>query len=698
MKNSFAFLALLACLSCTSIAPTEQDKNDRPPNILFILTDDLGWGDLGTFYQNQRRETGDQTQPFQFTPHLDEMASQGIMLTDHYANAPVCAPSRASFLLGMHQGHANVRDNQFDKALEDNYTVANVVKEAGYHTVAVGKWGLQGDPMWESDGGDWPGHPLNRGFDEFYGYMRHRDGHEHYPVEGIYRGPKEVYHNHDNVAAGLTKCFTGDLWTAFAKKWIRDHRKSRKDQPFFMFLAFDTPHAVIELPTQEYPAGGGVEGGLQWLGEPGRMINTASGEVDSWVHPDYASATWDHDQDASTAEVPWPDTYKRFATVNRRIDDAVGDIRQLLQDLNIADNTMVIFTSDNGPSQESYLPEEYAVFTPEFFRSYGPFDGIKRDLWEGGIRVPAIVSWPNRVEQGLINSSPVMMSDWLATFAEVAGLEVPARTDSESMLPILEGREFTDQRPVYIEYFQNGRTPSYEHFLPNHTHRKRGQMQMIRIDNLVGVRYDIQSPEDDFEIYDIGSDPQQSRNLSSGTSEYEDLQQQLKARVLQMRMPDTSAVRPYDLELIPPVLKVENRLNRGLRVDWYQNESPWIPNVDQLEPVGTGSTDIVEPPFDVDGNLVVFHGYFQAPEDGSYSFQWSGNIQGLLRVHDALVVDADFYADGESVTGTIQLAEGFHPIRIYLKNNGNDVWDFDLKIKTPSQSGYSVITGQKFFH
>src|SRR5690554_4010465 len=284
MKNSFAFLALLACLSCTSIAPTEQDKNDRPPNILFILTDDLGWGDLGTFYQNQRWETGDQTQPFQFTPHLDEMAAQGVMLTDHYANASVCAPSRASFLLGMHQGHSNVRDNQFDKALEDNYTVGNVLQMSGYHTVAVGKWGLQGDPRWDADGADWPGHPLNRGFDEFYGYIRHRDGHEHYPVEGVYRGEKEVYHNHENVAAGLAKSFTGDLWTAFAKKWIIDHQKEKQEQPFFMFLSYDTPHAVIELPTQEYPAGAGVEGGVQWVGEPGHMINTASGEVDSWVH------------------------------------------------------------------------------------------------------------------------------------------------------------------------------------------------------------------------------------------------------------------------------------------------------------------------------------------------------------------------------------------------------------------------------
>src|SRR5699024_3632142 len=135
------------------------EQNDTTPNILFVLTDDQGWGDLGVFFQNERRENGEQ--PWMKTPHLDQMADAGIMLTNHYCNAPVCAPSRASFLLGVHQGHSNVRDNQFDKRLEDNYTVANVLKEKNYATVAVGKWGLQGDNLWSEDGDSWPGHPLN---------------------------------------------------------------------------------------------------------------------------------------------------------------------------------------------------------------------------------------------------------------------------------------------------------------------------------------------------------------------------------------------------------------------------------------------------------------------------------------------------------------------------------------------------------
>src|SRR5207302_441637 len=154
----------------------------------------------------------------------------------------------------------------------------------------------------------------NRGFDSYYGYIRHADGHEHYPKEGLYRGAKEVWDNRTEVSAGLDRCYTADLWTARAKQWIIDQHRSHAAQPFFLYLAYDTPHATLELPTQAYPAGGGLHGGLQWLGRPGEMINTASGTIDSWYHPDYASATWDHDNDPSTPEHAWPDVYKRYAT------------------------------------------------------------------------------------------------------------------------------------------------------------------------------------------------------------------------------------------------------------------------------------------------------------------------------------------------------------------------------------------------
>ena len=284
----------------------------------------------GVLFQNERKEMGDRSEPWLLTPNLDKMASEGARLPQHYSAAPVCAPSRASLLLGVSQGQSNVRDNQFDKALEDNYTLGTVMHEAGYSTVAIGKWGLQG----KAEAPNWPAHPLKRGFDSYYGYIRHVDGHEHYPKEGVYRGAKEVYEDYKEVTNDLDKCYTGDLFTARAKKYIIDHQKNEKDRPFFMYLAYDTPHAVLELPTQEYPKGSGLNGGLQWLGTPGEMINTASGEVDSYMDPAYKDQTYDDDSDSSTDEVPWPDTYKRFATVNKRIDNQVGDIIQLLKDLN----------------------------------------------------------------------------------------------------------------------------------------------------------------------------------------------------------------------------------------------------------------------------------------------------------------------------------------------------------------------------
>ncbi|MCH5598237.1 sulfatase-like hydrolase/transferase [Niabella ginsengisoli] len=137
------------------------------------------------------------------------------------------------------------------------------------------------------------------------------------------------------------------------------------------------------MPTQKYPTGGGLKGGVQWSGKPGNMINTASGTIDSYMYPEYQNATYDHDKDAATPEKPWPDTYKRYASVTHRIDDQVGDLLQLLKDLHIDDNTLVVFTSDNGPSKESYLPKEYVSYEADFFNTFGPFDGIKRDLYEG---------------------------------------------------------------------------------------------------------------------------------------------------------------------------------------------------------------------------------------------------------------------------------------------------------------------------
>ncbi len=571
----FALAGLFGAAAAAAAAPAKR------PNIIFILTDDLGIGDVGVFFQNARRAKNNRTEPAHRTPHLDAMAAQGLQMPQHYCPAPVCAPSRASLLLGVHQGHANVRDNQFDKELENNHTLASVLKQAGYATAAIGKWGLQGKPTTTPP--DWPAHPLKRGFDYYFGYIRHVDGHEHYPKEGLTRGPKEVWDNRTEVSAQLDKCYTTDLFTARAKKWIIDQRAAHPDQPFFLYLAYDTPHAALQLPTQAYPPGGGRTDGVQWQGKIGQMINTATGTPDSYCHPDYARATWDDDHDPTTPEKPWPDVYQRYATNVRRIDDSVGDLLQLLKDLRVDGDTLVVFSSDNGPSRESYLKEAYE---PPFWNSFGPHDGIKRVLGVGGIRVGALARWPGPVRAGGVGRVPSAVWEWMPTFCELAGLPAPARSDGVSLVPTLRGNAAA-QKPsqVYIEYFERAKTPPYEEFLPIHRGRVRRQMQALRMGDFMGVRYDIQSHADPFEIYNVATDPQQKNNLA-GDPTRAALQQQMKDTVLRVRRPDASAPRPYDDEPVPAA----HPANTAAGVLWRAIEQPlpWVANLNGLKPSATG--------------------------------------------------------------------------------------------------------------
>ncbi|MBD8490935.1 sulfatase-like hydrolase/transferase [Echinicola sp. CAU 1574] len=653
--NKLVAAAFMVLLTGPKVSVAQEQKQ---PNIIFILTDDLGYGDLGVFFQNSRKDKGDRSEPWILTPELDRMAAEGAMLTNHYTAAPVCAPSRASILMGVNQGHAHVRDNQFDKYLGDNYTVAEVLKSVGYETVAIGKWGLQGG----GEGPDWPSHPLKKGFDHYFGYIRHRDGHEHYPVEGVYRGAKEVYEDY-KIVQGLDKCYTGDLFTAKAKKYIVDHQERRGDQPFFMFLSYDTPHAVLELPTQDYPAGGGLKGGMQWIGTPGNMINTASGEVDSFIYPEFASATYDDDKDETTPEKPWPDTYKRYASVNRRIDDQVGDILQLLKDLEIDENTLVVFTSDNGPSRESYLPKEYVDYTPEFFNNFAEFDGIKRDVYEGGLRTATIVHWPGSIKENTVVDEPSISYDWLPTFADAAGTAAPVRSDGVSLLPSLTGKGKQKESQIYVEYFQNGNVPRYAEFTEEHQGKKRGQMQMIRKGNMVGVRYNITDQTDDFEIYDVTADPQQAQNIAASQSA---MQAEFKQMVLRRRIADPEAKRPYDEALVPAleVMKVRS----GLLLNTYLVNTDYIPQVVGKTKASEKVVSISDSGLSDKGNLAVFEGYIEVPESGEYRFSTSKTEQKVyMRIHDIGVLDGNYH-NQDQPEGKVFLEKGLHPIKFYYLN------------------------------
>tara|TARA_B110000238_G_scaffold74769_1_gene82330 strand:+ start:15519 stop:17600 length:2082 start_codon:yes stop_codon:yes gene_type:complete len=665
MKYILSIIVLFLSLPSTCSA---QDVKPEKPNILFILMDDMGIGDVGVYFQNLRKEKNDRSEPWLETPNLDKLASSGVILNSHYVGAPVCAPSRASLLSGLNQGHTNIRNNQFDKAIANDFTLGSVMQKAGYETAIIGKWGISGKGTVYPD---WPAHPSKRGFDYFLGYIFHGEGHEHYPKEGVYKKKKDLWENYNNIVESLDKCYTGDLFTAAAKKWIIEQNSENIEKPFFLYLAYDTPHAVWELPTMEYPKGGGLDGGMQWLDEPGHMISTASGKVDSWIDPLYKNQTWNHDKDSSTKEVSWPNSYKRYATSISRIDEHVGDLVKLLGDLKIADNTILVFTSDNGPSKESYLnKKKYGPNDPDFFNSFGPFDGIKRDVWQGGVVVPTIVVWPREIPANWQLDSPSSFSDWLATFADASGNPVPVFTNGTSMLPLLKKEKTKDDRTVYIEYSVGKKTPNYPEFDKSHRNRKRGQMQLLRKGDTVAIRYDIKKPSDNFEVYDVSKDPQQKYNLAK-KYDFKAKQKGWKQTVLKMRKIDTSSARPYDKSSIIPTIK-KNKVKSNTSWKFYSGKFPWLTDDADLEETNSGTTKKMEA-LKIDENeegIISFEGYLDAPSNGVYTFSLPASTQLIMKIYQSNVINNDFRANKKGIVkGKIKLKKGLHPFKIYYYKN-----------------------------
>jgi arylsulfatase A-like enzyme len=688
MKQISSLLYLLLLLSLTLPACQTQVQESaagrKAPNIIFILTDDLGYGDLGVLFQNERAAAGKDAL---HTPHLDQMAAEGLLLTRHYVPAPVCAPSRASLLLGLHQGHANVRNNQFDKALEDNHTMASVLKEAGYATALVGKYGLQG--LEGNSPATWEAYPTKRGFDHFFGYVRHVDGHNHYPAHEARQRPKvELYHQDQEISGQLQGCYTADLFTAAAKKWIVDQQQRNAQQPFFLYLAYDTPHAGLQVASAPYPAGGGLNGGVQWQGEAGRFINTVADTIDHYLHPDYADQNW-------------PDQQKRHASMVRRIDDGVADVLQLLQDLNLDEETLVVFTSDNGPHHESY---GYGDYAPTFFDSYANMDGTKRDTWDGGIRVPTIVRFPGRVKAGERNDTPSGFHDWLPTFADLAGIPAPANTDGVSLVPLLTGEGEPRPGTVYIEYSVNGKTPDYPAFHESHKGQHRGEMQVIYLDGYKGIRYNTQSAADDFRIYDTRQDPGEKNNLAGTSPAFDSLQGRMKERVLQVRRPNESAARPYDEVPVPALAAASVQgISPGLRYRSFEAVTAWVPQVASLrqEPKGEG----VSTGFDLglrsrDNDVVMeYSGLLEVPETGEYVFSLQTGQGAVLRLHEATVIDADKgYAAGAARETSARLEKGLHPVRLTLSHGAQGAPSLELQWSGPGFSRRPVEAERLVHH
>jgi arylsulfatase A-like enzyme len=407
-------------------AAPQQLESLRPkqrggPNIIFILADDLGYGDLGCY--GQKRIS---------TPHIDRLAAEGMRFTQCYAGSTVCAPSRCCLLTGLHTGHARIRGNARVPLEPADVTVAEILKQGGYRTAAIGKWGLGNEGT--------SGIPNEHGFDEWFGYLDQTHAHNYYP-QFLWRN-KRQWDVRGN-ANGQKGDYSHDWFTRTSTNFIRINQK----YPFFLYLAYTIPHANNELKDK------GME-----------VPN-----------------------DAPYSKEDWPQQEKNKAAMISRLDADVGKILAKLKQLKLDQDTIVFFSSDNGPHQEGGV-------NPNFFSSAGPLRGIKRALYEGGIRVPMIVRWPGRVKAGSTNDQVWAFWDFLPTAAELTGAKAPRDIDGISMVPALLGAKQTNQHDfLYWEFHE------------------RGFQQAVRMGDWKAVKLAADKP---LELYNLKTDLGEKENVA----------------------------------------------------------------------------------------------------------------------------------------------------------------------------------------
>jgi arylsulfatase A-like enzyme len=364
-----------------------------PPNIVFILADDLGYGDIGCYGQTKIK-----------TPNIDRLAADGIRFTTCYAGSTVCAPSRCALMTGLHTGHCRVRGNARVPLRPEDVCVAELLKKAGYATALVGKWGLGDDGT--------TGVPSKKGFDHFFGYLNQHHAHNSYP-EWLWRdGEKVKLPNVESKVPGVAAkraAFAPDLFLAEGLKFI----EANKAKPFFLYYATTAPHANNERTRAE----------------------KSGNEVPS---------------DAPYTAEPWPQPEKDKAALITRLDSDVGKVLAKLAELGLDENTVVIFASDNGPHREGGND-------PAFFKSSGPFRGIKRSLTDGGIRVPGIVRWKGVMKPGTVSDQVWAFWDFLPTACELAGIKAPEGLDGISIVPTITGKGTQKQHDfLYWEFHEGG--------------------------------------------------------------------------------------------------------------------------------------------------------------------------------------------------------------------------------------------------
>ena len=457
------------------------------PNVIFVLTDDLGYGDVGWTFQNGRPVASHLKI---HTPVLDRLAGEGVTLPQHYAAAPVCAPSRASILTGVGQDRCSVRDNMFDHPLAEPETLGTVMQRAGYRTMAIGKWGVAGGG---ESGLPVSAHPLDKGFDSYYGFLDHLAGHTYYHYDGFMRGAyMGVWENRTKATSTAEGIYSTDLFVARAKRDISEAVREDPARPFFLYLAVNTIHGsgrsddtlkhkhTLHVPGRAYPRDGVV-----WPldPEPLEARNT-------WIDPIYRDC---------------PDeNMQRYATAITRLDTALADLLDHLEKLGIAQNTIIIFTSDNGPA------DEYGADT-RAFGSTGPFDGLKRDVYEGGMRVPTFV-WRQGGFPVKSDPAPSISMDWMATLADVAGVDVPVQCDGVSLWPRFEGREGKPSTIATRYHGFGSECEDFKEFAERKHHLVRGDQFMRREGDIVTLQAG--GRDRPLRRYNVAADPHQDHDLN----------------------------------------------------------------------------------------------------------------------------------------------------------------------------------------
>ena len=468
---SFLLLFLMGLFSCM--------KKEQRPNIIYILADDLGYGELGVYGQGIIE-----------TPNIDALASTGIRFTQHYSGSPVCAPSRSVLMTGLHSGHTHIRGNDEWKdrgdvwsyeamfknpflegqrpLLDTIVTVAEILKEAGYQTGGVGKWGL-GAPTTE-------GVPNKQGFDFFYGYNCQRQAHTYYPMHLWRNEEREFLHNkmvppHTNLADSVDPenpaSYADFTLNDYAPELIHNEAMSFIERnihrPFFLYYASPIPHLPLQAPRH-------------WVDYYRKKLGT---------------------EDPYTGKNYYPNQTPRatYAAMISTLDEQVGEIIKKLKDLGLYENTLIIFTSDNGPTYTGGADTRY-------FKSARPFKSergwSKGYLHEGGIRVPMIASWPGRIAPGTVSEHLSVFYDVMPTLCDVIGQPLPSQTDGISFLPVLLDKgEIKKHEYLYWEF------PAYN-----------GQ-QAVRMGRWKGIRKDIFDDNLDIELFDLDKDKQEQNNVAA---------------------------------------------------------------------------------------------------------------------------------------------------------------------------------------